>query len=170
MSAGSASASVTDDVVASLVNDGFKQVTIRRTLLGRVHIVAVSEDETREIVLDPRNGSILRDYSEPSLPIVRSSAEPKPSAVSIDNTPEAAEDGDDGGSKDETEQSTAGASGSTSSGETGTSPEAPEDDGGASSDPNASQSDKGKNSEKGNNGNNGKGRGNSDKRSGKSGR
>ena len=36
---------------------------MRRTLLGRVRILARRGDQVREIVLDPRNGTILRDYS-----------------------------------------------------------------------------------------------------------
>ena len=54
---------VTQEVVTRLEQQGFEIDEIRRTLLGRVRIIAEREDFTREIVLDPRNGVFLRDYS-----------------------------------------------------------------------------------------------------------
>ncbi|PKP71485.1 MAG: hypothetical protein CVT82_02615 [Alphaproteobacteria bacterium HGW-Alphaproteobacteria-4] len=41
--------------------EGYANITISRTLLGRARIVAVKEDGTREIVIDPRTGHVLRD-------------------------------------------------------------------------------------------------------------
>ena len=52
----------TRQVVRQLERQGFRIVQINRTLLGRVRVVARRGDLTREIVLDPRNGQILRDY------------------------------------------------------------------------------------------------------------
>jgi hypothetical protein len=41
--------------------EGYANITISRTLLGRARIVAVKADGTREIVIDPRTGHVLRD-------------------------------------------------------------------------------------------------------------
>lgn len=51
-----------DRIVRQLRDQGFEQIEINRTLLGRVRILAVEDDTLREIVLDPSTGAILRDY------------------------------------------------------------------------------------------------------------
>ena len=48
-----------------LVEQGFYEFEISRTLLGRVRVVAISKDFWREIVFNPYNGELLRDYYEP---------------------------------------------------------------------------------------------------------
>lgn len=53
-----------DVVVASMVNDGFTDISISRTLLGRIRIVAVRDGRMREVVLNPSTQNILRDYSK----------------------------------------------------------------------------------------------------------
>lgn len=53
---------VTRSILRQLERQGFEVVEIRQTLLGRVRIVARREDVLRELVFDPRNGAILRDY------------------------------------------------------------------------------------------------------------
>ena len=55
--------SVTEQVIDQLQRQGFEIEQTNRTLLGRVRIIAERNDFTREIVFDPRNGEILRDYS-----------------------------------------------------------------------------------------------------------
>ena len=54
-----------EDMVAGIIrqleDQGFDTVTTERTLLGRVRIMAVSQDGLREIILNPRSGEILRD-------------------------------------------------------------------------------------------------------------
>lgn len=52
-----------DQVARSLKNDGFRIVSQKRTLLGRVRFVATRGPTEREVVLDPSSGEILRDYS-----------------------------------------------------------------------------------------------------------
>lgn len=52
----------TDEVIARLEAQGFVVESMRRTWLGRVQIVSRRGRLTRETVLDPRNGVILRDY------------------------------------------------------------------------------------------------------------
>lgn len=54
-------------IVWQLVDQGFYEFEISRTFLGRVRIVAISKDFWREIVFNPYNGELLRDYFEPLL-------------------------------------------------------------------------------------------------------
>jgi hypothetical protein len=49
-------------IVAQLADQGFSRVRISKTLLGRVRIFATSADYSREIIINPRTGEILRDY------------------------------------------------------------------------------------------------------------
>ena len=53
---------VTRGVVRQLEQQGFDVETVSRTLLGRVRILARRGDKGRELVFDPRNGTILRDF------------------------------------------------------------------------------------------------------------
>jgi phosphopantothenoylcysteine synthetase/decarboxylase len=65
LGAGSAAAqsTVTDQVVAQLRDQGYTVQRMNRTLLGRVRVIARRGDQSREVVFDPRNGVILRDYT-----------------------------------------------------------------------------------------------------------
>jgi hypothetical protein len=77
-----------DQVTRRLEQQGFTVVAVERTLLGRVMIRAENERETREVVIDPATGEILRDYTEekggssalepPASPWRRSAAVPVP--------------------------------------------------------------------------------------------
>lgn len=51
-----------DKVVRALKKQGYAQIRISRTWLGRTRINASDATRTREIVLNPRTGEILRDY------------------------------------------------------------------------------------------------------------
>jgi hypothetical protein len=53
----------TRSVVRQLEAQGFDVYSVRTTLLGRVRVLSRRGDLQREIVFDPRNGSILRDYT-----------------------------------------------------------------------------------------------------------
>ncbi len=53
----------TRSVVRQLGQQGFDVTEVRRTLLGRVRVLARRGDLEREIVFDPRNGAILRDFT-----------------------------------------------------------------------------------------------------------
>ncbi|MCR8722837.1 PepSY domain-containing protein [Frigidibacter sp. ROC022] len=57
-------ASFTDQIVAQLRAQGYRQIKVARTLLGRVRITAISSRHRREIIFNPRSGEILRDYWE----------------------------------------------------------------------------------------------------------
>lgn len=52
-----------DDIIERLVEAGFGQIEVSRTLLGRVRIVATKGNIRRELVINPRTGEILRDVT-----------------------------------------------------------------------------------------------------------
>jgi hypothetical protein len=52
-----------DQVTAALEAQGYDVVSVGRTWLGRVRILAESDALRREIVLNPTTGEVLRDYS-----------------------------------------------------------------------------------------------------------
>lgn len=54
---------ITDRIVANLESQGFVVVQINRTWLGRMWILAESQDVRREVVFNPVTGEILRDYA-----------------------------------------------------------------------------------------------------------
>ena len=54
-------ASYEDSVVSQLRAQGYGKISIERTLLGRVRILAQMGATKREIILNPRTGEILRD-------------------------------------------------------------------------------------------------------------
>jgi hypothetical protein len=56
---------VIDSIVRQLRKQGFRSVVQERTLLGRVRIVADRKDGSREIIVNPRTGEILRDLWTP---------------------------------------------------------------------------------------------------------
>ena len=53
---------VRDRIVQELREDGYREIRISRTFLGRMRFVAMKRDARREIVVNPVNGVILRDY------------------------------------------------------------------------------------------------------------
>lgn len=53
-----------DEIVQQLQHQGYRQITISQTLLGRTRIVATGADRRREIIINPRTGEILRDFWE----------------------------------------------------------------------------------------------------------
>lgn len=61
LAAAPAFADVEDQVTRQLRKQGFKQIEVTSTLLGRTRILAKRRDGTREIILNPRTGEILRD-------------------------------------------------------------------------------------------------------------
>lgn len=62
--ASAAAATYEQRLMAHLRTLGYGEITLSFTLLGRAQIVAVSKDDTREIVLNPRTGEILRDVAQ----------------------------------------------------------------------------------------------------------
>lgn len=57
----SAQAVTETEVISELKQDGFRVVNTGTTLLGRVRITALGAEGVREVVLNPRNGKVLRD-------------------------------------------------------------------------------------------------------------
>ena len=54
--------SVRDFYVRELREDGYSEIRITKTWLGRMRIVAMKPGSRREIVVNPVTGLILRDY------------------------------------------------------------------------------------------------------------
>ena len=88
----------TRSVIRQLESQGFEIVSVRRTLLGRIRVLSQRGNLRREIVLDPRNGAILRDFSvdESGNPSVGPAPEDD-DARSNDNGGYAGDDDDDDG-------------------------------------------------------------------------
>lgn len=55
-----------EQVVNQLKRQGYQRIRVARTLLGRTRIVATGPRGSREIVLNPATGAILRDYEDRS--------------------------------------------------------------------------------------------------------
>jgi hypothetical protein len=54
-----------EDVVEQLRRQGYEEITVSRTLLGRTRVLALAPDgSSREIIFNPDTGAILRDYRE----------------------------------------------------------------------------------------------------------
>lgn len=53
------------EIIAELQSEGYANIEVGRTWLRRVRIVAEGPMGAREIVIDPRNDEILRDYESP---------------------------------------------------------------------------------------------------------
>lgn len=52
--------------IARLQAEGFRKIAAERTFLGRVRITAERRGQSREVVLDPRSGEVLRDLTRVS--------------------------------------------------------------------------------------------------------
>ncbi len=59
--AGTRGEAVINRIRAQLDRQGYARISVERTLLGRVRILAVGPAARREIIVDPRTGEILRD-------------------------------------------------------------------------------------------------------------
>jgi len=86
--------SVQDQIVEQLTAQGFYELDISRTLLGRTRIVAISADYRREIVFNPATGEILRDYVAA---LDNSNTQPKVFIPSVSNANSHSNGGSGGG-------------------------------------------------------------------------
>lgn len=59
-----AAAPTIQEIISQLEAQGYKDVTVSRTWLGRIRIEAESGTHEREIVFNQRTGEILRDFWE----------------------------------------------------------------------------------------------------------
>jgi hypothetical protein len=58
-----------DEVIAELQSEGFRVVDTGTTLLGRLRITATGPEGTREVILNLRNGKVLRDVIIQQAPV-----------------------------------------------------------------------------------------------------
>lgn len=49
-------------IIQRLISQGYNQIRVDRTWLGRIQIEARGTDGEREVIVNPRTGEILRDY------------------------------------------------------------------------------------------------------------
>ncbi len=68
-----------DSVIAELSSEGYSEIRISRTWLGRLRFVATGPDGQREIVLNPASGEIMRDYTSKAEPPARTQRSASPS-------------------------------------------------------------------------------------------
>ncbi|MDJ1017875.1 MAG: hypothetical protein QNJ35_15310 [Paracoccaceae bacterium] len=54
--------SIQDRIVEALGQEGYREVSVTRTWLGRLRFVAEKPGAEREIVVNPNTGVVLRDY------------------------------------------------------------------------------------------------------------
>jgi hypothetical protein len=54
--------SIQDSIVMQLQEQGYTDIAVNRTLLGRVRVVARNQTHERELVFNPTTGELLRDY------------------------------------------------------------------------------------------------------------
>jgi len=54
--------SLEGQITDQLREQGYENVQVTKTWLGRLRIQAASDDQTREIIVNPRTGEILRDF------------------------------------------------------------------------------------------------------------
>jgi uncharacterized membrane protein YgcG len=63
-SSASAQSGVVGSIIDALRTEGYGQIDVSKTLLGRTRIEATGSGKHREIVVNPATGEILRDYWE----------------------------------------------------------------------------------------------------------
>jgi hypothetical protein len=97
---------VEERYLEQLQSQGFNNVTVTRTWLGRTRITASSKSKKREIIFNTRSGEILRDYYE---------AEDDSQATELLDLGS----GDDGGTGNSGSSSNGGSSGGGNSGSSG---------------------------------------------------
>ena len=95
-----------DVVVAQLKSQGYKAVTVERTLLGRIKIVGQINDGRREIIINPRTGEILRDLwlvgsGGSGWPRIRDASGEIDDDIDTDEDEDDDEDPEDGAEEDE---------------------------------------------------------------------
>lgn len=52
------------EIVAQMQAEGYRSIEVSTTWLRRVRIVAEGGAGLREVVIDPRNGEVLRDFTD----------------------------------------------------------------------------------------------------------
>lgn len=86
-------------IIEQLMEQGFADVQVSKTFLGRLRFVASAGQQRREIVINPYTGEILRDY----LYEVTSDGRTRPSAPKIISTGNSGGSGTGGDGSDDSE-------------------------------------------------------------------
>lgn len=63
MSSAAIAQTAEETVARQLKNQGYSEIVVEYTLLGRARITAQRQGVNREVIVNPRTGEILRDYS-----------------------------------------------------------------------------------------------------------
>lgn len=66
LAAAPAAAETRDEIVHQMGREGYTSIRVQRTWLGRERIVATGPAGTREVVLNPSTGEVLRDLVAPA--------------------------------------------------------------------------------------------------------
>lgn len=110
---------VADEIVRQLQADGYTDIVLETTWLGRIRIRAMSSAGTREIIVNPSTGEILRDLwiasasgSKASTLIKDPAVTPPKSGTDSPDGEEDEEDQEDNETEDEKENSSGSGSGS----------------------------------------------------------
>lgn len=64
MACAASAETLVDQVTEQLASQGYSEITVSKTWLGRIRIEASGGTASREIIINPRTGEILRDYWE----------------------------------------------------------------------------------------------------------
>ena len=76
---------VRDRVVGELIEDGYTEIRISRTILRRLRFVGENQETRREIVVHPVTGVVLRDYTWVLSGMLEEEPKEKKSRPSIDD-------------------------------------------------------------------------------------
>lgn len=92
-----AAQTIEESILSQLSDQGFSEFETRRTLLGRIRIVAYGNGLIREIVINPTTGEILRDYwrNEDGDVAVPKLVDPSAQTASSDDDDDDDDDNDD---------------------------------------------------------------------------
>ena len=73
-----ARAETPEEIVAQMQAEGLRSIEVSTTWLRRIRIVGEGQSGAREVVIDPRNGEVLRDFTAPATAGGRPGAAPPP--------------------------------------------------------------------------------------------
>ncbi len=108
---------IADSAVSQLRDQGYNDIQVQRTLLGRIRITATRTNTTRELVIHPITGEVMRDRWSST---AQSATKPDPIAVNPEGDAGGGDNGDsdgDGGDSGDSDSDGDGGSGDGDSGE-----------------------------------------------------
>jgi Tfp pilus assembly pilus retraction ATPase PilT len=95
-----AAAPTIEEIIAQLEAQGYADISVSRTWLGRIRIEAESNTHEREIVFNQRTGEILRDFWEELDDEDREDSEDELNEDAGDEESDEEDEGDDEGEDD----------------------------------------------------------------------